>query len=262
VAILEQIMRAKRADLERDKTLLPMRRLIERASGAPPSQDFAAAIRRQGRVNIIAEVKRASPSRGRIQEGADPGTVARAYAASGAAAISVLTESHFFLGAPEHLTEARESVRVPVLRKDFLFDEYQIYESRALGADAVLLIARLLAARELATLIGVSRSLHMEPLVEAHSEDEIARALDSGAQIVGVNNRDLGTMAVSLENSLRLRPLLPDDIVKVSESGIETRADIDRLRAAGFDAFLVGERLMREPDPGAALRVLVGAEGA
>src|SRR5207245_5041502 len=141
--------------------------------------------------------------------------------------------------------------------KDFLFDEDQIYRSRALGADAVLLIARILSIKELKTLIGVSRSLHIEPLVEIHSEDDAAKALDCGAAIVGVNNRDLSTMKTSLETSLRLAPLLPPTVLKVSESGIEERSDIERLRAAGYDAFLIGERLMREPDPGAALRRLL-----
>jgi indole-3-glycerol phosphate synthase len=255
--ILDRIVQAKRAELAREKEALPMRRAIEQASAAPAPHDFAAALRNRDRVNIIAEIKRASPSRGSIQEDADPAQVARSYAAAGAAAISVLTDARFFLGAPEHLSAARESVPVPILRKDFLFDEYQIYRSRALGADAVLLIARILSPRELATLLGVARSLHMEGLVEVHSEDEIAKALDCGASILGVNNRDLGTMTVSLENSFRLLPGLPAEVLKISESGIEERSDIDRLRAVGCDAFLIGERLMRESDPGAALRRLI-----
>jgi indole-3-glycerol phosphate synthase len=262
VEVLERIVQAKRIDLERDKTRVPMRRVIEQATGAPPPLDFATAVRRQGGVNVIAEIKRASPSRGHIQAEARPAEVARAYAAAGAVAVSVLTEARFFLGAPEHLTEAKQAVEVPVLRKDFLFDEYQIYQSRALGADSILLIARILAPRDLITLIGVARSLHMEPLVEVHTEDEITKALGCGAGIIGVNNRDLGTMAVSVENSLRLAPLLPDTVTRVSESGIENAVDIERLRGAGFDAFLVGERLMREADPGDALRRLIGGEAA
>jgi len=257
VGILERIVQAKRAEVEHEKERLPMRRAIELASAAPPPQDFAAALRRPSRINVIAEVKRASPSRGPIREGADPSDVARAYGAAGAAAISVLTDARFFLGAPEHLAAVRQAVDRPLLRKDFLFDEYQIYRSRALGADAVLLIARILSIKELKTLIGVSRSLHIEPLVEIHSEDDAAKALDCGAAIVGVNNRDLSTMKTSLETSLRLAPLLPPTVLKVSESGIEERSDIERLRAAGYDAFLIGERLMREPDPGAALRRLL-----
>ncbi len=260
--ILERIIRAKRAEVARDKESLPMRRLIEMASAAPPPHDLPSALKRSDRINIIAEVKRASPSRGGIQEGADPVETARAYAEAGAAAISVLTDARFFLGAPGHLTAARAAVAVPVIRKDFLFDEYQVYQSRALGADGLLLIARILDARTLQTLIGVTRSLHMEALVEAHSEDDVRKALDCGAAILGVNNRDLGTMSVSIETSLMLAPLLPDGIVRVSESGIETRGDIDRLRRAGFDAFLIGERLMRESSPGEALRGLVREGGA
>lgn len=259
--ILERIVQAKRAEVERAKTLVPMRRVIELASGAPPPLEFAGALRATGRVNVIAEVKRASPSRGPIRPGADPGDVARAYARAGAAAISVLTDTRFFLGAPEHLSAARQSVAVPILRKDFVFDEYQVYQSRALGADSVLLIARILPVKELATLLGVARSLHMEPLVEVHAAEDIAKAVDCGAAVVGVNNRDLGTMDHSIETSLRLGPLLPDGLVRVSESGIEERRDIDRLRAAGFDAFLIGERLMREADPEAALRRLLTGDG-
>ncbi|HEU4400849.1 MAG TPA: indole-3-glycerol phosphate synthase TrpC [Candidatus Polarisedimenticolia bacterium] len=262
MGILERIVAAKRLEVERDKKVVPMRRMIEQATGAPPPRDFAAALRDEGRINIIAEVKRASPSRGGIREHADPVEVARAYAGAGAAAISVLTESRFFLGAPGHLTAASESVQVPVLRKDFLFDEYQVYQSRAMGADSVLLITRLLSTRDLGTLIGVSRSLHMEPLVEVHSEEEIDRAVDCGAGVIGVNNRDLGTMAVSIENSLRLAPRIPEGLVRVSESGIEGRSDIARLRRAGFQAFLIGERLMRETDPRAVLLTLLTAEGA
>jgi indole-3-glycerol phosphate synthase len=149
-------------------------------------------------------------------------------------------------------------VPLPLLRKDFLFDEYQIYRSRAYGADAVLLIARVLEPRMLQTLLGVTRSLHMEALVEVHDEDELRRALDCGATIIGVNNRDLGSLKVSIDTSLRLAPLLPAAVLRVSESGIESRADLDRLRDAGYEAFLVGERLMREEDPGAALTALMG----
>ncbi|MFQ5877616.1 MAG: indole-3-glycerol phosphate synthase TrpC [Acidobacteriota bacterium] len=259
--ILDRIVRAKRGEVERARAAVPMRRIIEMASAAPPPHDLRAAVSDNGRVNVIAEVKRASPSRGGIRTGADPAAVAREYEIAGAAAVSVLTDTAFFLGAPEHLRAARERVAVPLLRKDFLVDEYQVYESRALGADALLLIARLLEPRDLQTYIGVARSLHMEALVEVHSEDDLRRALDCGAVLVGVNNRDLATMTVSIDTSLRLAPFLPPDVTRVSESGIETRADIDRLRAAGYDAFLVGERLMREASPGAALRALIGGDG-
>ena len=260
--ILDRIVQAKRAQVARDKESVSIRRLIELATSAPPPRDLAAVLRREGAVSVIAEIKKASPSRGDIQGGADVGRVAAGYEEAGAAALSVLTESGFFRGAPEDLAEAKRSVALPVLRKDFILEEYQVYESRVMGADSLLLIARILPSRELTTLLGVARSLHMEPLVEAHTDEEVLRAVDCGAAIVGVNNRDLSTLAVSIETSLRLRPLLPDGIVRVSESGIETREDIDRLAAAGFHAVLIGERLMREPDPGAALRALLGGTPA
>ena len=260
--ILERIVQAKRAQIARDKAESPMRRMIGLATTAMPPRDFPAALRRQRGIPIIAEIKRASPSRGEIKPGADVTRVAETYERAGAAALSVLTEAGFFLGAPEHLGEAKRAVSVPVLRKDFILEEYQVYESRVLGADSILLITRILTSRELGTLIGVARSLHMEPLVEVHSEAEADRAIGCGAALIGVNNRDLATMAVSIENSLRLAPRLPEGILRVSESGIETPLDIDRLRAAGYHAFLVGERLMREPDPGAALRVLVGGDAS
>lgn len=258
--ILDRIVAAKRVEIARAKEVNPIRRLIERASAAPPPHDLPSALRRSGRVNVIAEVKRASPSGGDIRVGADPVATAREYAEAGAAAISVLTDARFFLGAPEHLSGARAAVPLPIIRKDFLFDEYQVYESRVLGADGLLLITRIVDSKSLQTLIGVTRSLHMEALVEVHSEDDLRKAIDCGAAIIGVNNRDLGTMKVSLDTSLRLAPLLPPDIVKVSESGIETRADIDRLREVGFDAFLIGERLMREASPGKALAALIAGE--
>jgi len=213
-------------------------------------------------VNVIAEIKKASPSRGEIQARAEVGAVAGGYAAAGAAALSVLTESGFFHGTPEDLAEAKRSVGVPVLRKDFILEEYQVYESRVMGADSLLLIARILPSKLLATLIGVARSLHLEPLVEVHTEDEAQRAVDAGGMVIGVNNRDLASLGVSIENSLRIGPRLPDSVVRVSESGIESREDIDRLRAVGFHAFLIGDRLMREADPGAALRDLLGGEAA
>jgi indole-3-glycerol phosphate synthase len=256
--ILDRIVQAKRTEIARDKVAVPIRRAIELASAAPPAHDLLSALRPFGKVNVIAEVKRASPSRGDIQQDADPVAIARAFADAGAAAISVLTDTRFFLGAPEHLASVRAAIPVPVIRKDFIFDEYQIYQSRALGADGLLLIARILDSKDLRTLVGVTRSLHMEALVEVHSEEDLHKAIDCGADLIGVNNRDLGTMAVSLETSLLLAPMLTDRVVKVSESGIETRADIDRLRSAGYDAFLIGERLMRESSPGDALRSILG----
>ena len=262
MTILNRILEAKRAELETEKVHFPLRRLIEMASSAPPPHPFSAALKRKTPLNVIAEIKRASPSKGEIRANAQPGDLARAYAAADAAALSVLTDARFFLGSPANLEEARSAVGLPILRKDFLFDEFQIYRSRALGADAVLLIARILEPKLLTTLIGVSRSLNMEALVEVHSEEDLRKALDCGASLVGVNNRDLDTLAVSLETSLRLAPLLPEGVIKVSESGMESHADLERLAAAGFDAFLIGERLMREDDPGATLKSLILGNGA
>jgi indole-3-glycerol phosphate synthase len=260
VDILDRIVRAKRAQVERDKERMSPRHVIELATSAPPPRDFAAALRREGRVNVIAEIKKASPSRGDIQARADVGDVAEGYARAGAVALSVLTESRFFLGSGEDLGTAKRAVDIPVLRKDFVLEEYQVYESRVMGADSLLLIARILSLKELSTLIGVARSLHMEPLVEVHDDEEVRRAVDGGGTIIGVNNRDLATLSVSIDTSLRIGPLLPESAVRVSESGIESRHDIDRLRSAGFHAFLIGERLMREADPGGALRGLLSED--
>ena len=184
MGVLERIVQAKKAQVARDKVERPLRRVIEMATAALPPRDFGAAIRRGDRINIIAEIKKASPSKGEINAAADVAAIAGAYARAGAAALSVLTESRFFLGAPEHLGDAKRAVAVPVLRKDFVLEEYQVYESRVLGADSILLIARILTSKDLATLIGVARSLHMEPLVEVHSEEEVDRAIECGAAVV------------------------------------------------------------------------------
>jgi indole-3-glycerol phosphate synthase len=257
VDILERIVQAKKAQVARDKDTVSPRRLIELATAAPPPRDLATALSRAGHVNVIAEIKKASPSRGDIQEGADVAGVAGGYEAAGAVALSVLTESGFFRGVPEDLARAKRAVTIPVLRKDFILEEYQVYESRVMGADSLLLIVRILSSKDLVTLMGVARSLHMEPLVEVYTEEEARRALDCGATLIGVNNRSLQDLTVTIDTSLRLAGMLPDSVVRVSESGIETRQDIDRLRQAGFQAFLIGERLMREVDPGAALRALL-----
>jgi indole-3-glycerol phosphate synthase len=218
---------------------------------------FAAALSRPGRVHVIAEHKRRSPSRGTIREDLAPAEVVRRYEAAGAEAISVLTDEPFFGGQMAHLAEARAAVSLPVLRKDFVLDRWQIWEARAGGADAVLLIVAALADTELRELLGVAREAGLDALVEVHDRTELDRALATGARMVGVNNRDLRTLAVSLETSLALGPAIPDDVVAVAESGIHTGADLRRLRGVGFDAFLVGEHLMAAPDPGEALRRLL-----
>jgi len=260
--VLERILNMKRVELENEKSRLPMRRLIEMASAAPPPRDFAAALRRPGPMNIIAEIKRPSPTGGILRQEAEPGAFAASYEAAGAAAISVLTDAQFSLGAPEHLKLVRDAVAVPILRKDFIFDEYQIYGSRALGADSLHLIARVLDSKVLRTLIGVTRSLHMEALVEVHTIEELDRAIECGAAVIGVNNRDLASREVSLEHSLSIADRLPVDSIRVSESGIETADDIARLHAVGYHAVLIGETLVKSPDPEAALRALTGAAPA
>jgi indole-3-glycerol phosphate synthase len=256
--VLERVLRIKRADLDVEKAQLPMRRAIEMASAAPPPQDFAAALREAGPVGIIAEVRRADPDRGGAGLHDEPDQAARACEAGGAAAISVLTDGRFLAGAPEHLQAVRHAVRLPLLRKDFIFDEYQVYTSRALGADSLLLIARILDARVLQSLIGVARSLHMEALVEVRDAADVDRAVSCGATLIGVNNRDASSRTVSLDNALALADRLPRDATRVSESGIETPGDLRRLAEAGYHAALIGETLMKSPDPGLALRALRG----
>jgi indole-3-glycerol phosphate synthase len=224
---------------------------------APPVRPFAAALARPGHVNVIAEHKRRSPSRGAIREDLAPADVARAYEANGASAISVLTDEPFFGGRMEHLVEARAACSLPVLRKDFVVDPWQIWEARAAGADAVLLIAAALGDRELRDLLGVAGEAGMGALVEVHDRSELDRALAAGSLVVGVNNRDLRTLAVSLDTALVLAPVIPDDVVAVAESGIRSGADVRRLREAGFDAFLVGEHLMAAAAPGEALSRLL-----
>jgi indole-3-glycerol phosphate synthase len=218
--------------------------------GAP--RHFEAALRGNG-VRLIAEMKRASPSKGWLCPLLDAGPMAVKYARGGAAAISVLTEGTCFKGDPADLTAARRAADLPVLCKDFILDEYQIYEARFWGADAVLLIASLLSLDELRTFIGTAGSLGMAALVEVHTEAEVEKALSAKATIVGINNRNLADFSVDLDTTLRLRPLIPAGVTVVSESGIRSRADISALRAAGVNAFLVGEALVTNPDPEAVL---------
>jgi indole-3-glycerol phosphate synthase len=207
---------------------------------------------------IISEVKKASPSKGLLQPDFDPAAIARQYEQGGAACLSVLTDARHFQGKLDDLSSARAATQLPALRKDFTIHPVQIYEAAAHGADAVLLIAAVLESSELRQLREIASSLEMAALVEVHDEEDLRRAIDSGAGIIGVNNRNLETFEVSLKTSLRLSEKMPSDVVRVSESGISTRADVDVLRGAGFHAFLVGECLMRSPDPSASLRALLG----
>jgi len=255
--ILDDILGRTRADLavRRDKRPLPD--LEAAAARLPPARSLARALRRPGKISCISEFKRRSPSAGWIAEGADPAVVAPAYAAGGAAALSVLTDGPFFGGSLEDLAAARAACDLPILRKDFVVDRYQIVEARAGGADAVLLIVAALDDPELAALLAAAREVGLDALVEAHDEAEVARAVAAGASIVGINNRDLRTFTVDRGLAARMRPRVPADRIIVAESGIRDAADVAGLRAAGIDAILVGETLMRAPDPAAALRALI-----
>ncbi|MFQ5806670.1 MAG: indole-3-glycerol phosphate synthase TrpC [Phycisphaerae bacterium] len=220
-------------------------------------RDFAAALRKPG-IGAIAEIKRHSPSKGPLCEELDPADLARSYARRGAVALSVLTDREFFGGSEDDLRLAREAVDLPVLRKDFTIDEYQIHEARQIGADAILLIVRILSDAQLRQYLQTARELGLAVLTEIHDEAELARALDCGAQIAGANSRNLDTFEVSLSTALRLKESIPAECTAVAESGIHTRDDVKRLAAAGYDAILVGETLMRAPDPGAKLGELLG----
>jgi len=216
---------------------------------------FADALRNSSPA-IIAEIKKASPSRGLLQADFHPALIAHRYEQGGAACLSVLTDKQYFQGSLHDLEAARAAVALPVLRKDFTVDRLQIFEAAAHGADAILLIAAVLEVSELQSFRELAASLHLASLVEVHNQEELAKAVDSGAEIIGVNNRDLETFEVSLDTSLRLSYLMPSGAIRVSESGIHSHADIDLLSKAGFNAFLVGESLMRAPDAAAALRAL------
>ncbi len=254
--MLDRILEAKREAIEHRKKILPETALKYGVRHALAPRDFSAALRRPG-LNVIAELKPASPSRGVIREHFDPIALGRALEAAGAAALSVLTEEKFFGGSLKNLRDARKSTGLPVLRKDFLFDPWQVLETRANDADSFLLIVAALADAQLRDLLVLGRELGMEPLVEVHTAEELARALAAGARILGVNNRDLQTLEVRVETSFELAAQIPEDCLAVSESGLRTHGDLCRLREAGFDAFLIGESLMQAPDPGAALGALL-----
>ncbi|MPZ18584.1 MAG: indole-3-glycerol phosphate synthase TrpC [Luteitalea sp.] len=223
----------------------------------PRSRSFVEALTKADRVNVIAECKRRSPARGLLRNAYDAAAIADEYEAAGAAAISVLTEPTFFDGHPDHLTAVRETVTVPVLRKDFIVDAYQLHEARAMGADAVLLIVAALDEPALTSLLGEAQTLGLAALVEVHDEVELTTALSAGASIIGVNNRNLQTLEVSLDVAERLIDEIPDDRVAVAESGLRTGTDLGRLRERGYDAFLVGERFMTAPSPGRALAEVI-----
>ena len=240
------------------KRVLPDVALKIAAEKNEPARDFFGALARDSAFNVIAELKKASPSKGLLRENYAPADLAAALAGAGAAALSVLTEEEFFLGSLGDLKLAKKAAAVPILRKDFIVDPWQVWEARAAGADAFLLIVAILGDETLRELLELGRSLGMEPLVEVHSREEIMRAIASSARIIGVNNRDLRDFNVRIETSLELISEIPEECVAVSESGLRTHEDLVRLRKAGFDAFLVGEHLMRYAEPGEPLRALIG----
>lgn len=256
--ILAEIVTRKRREVAVARESVPLAVLEAAVASAPPVRNFFAAVAAPPPVRLIAEFKRRSPSAGEIRPGSTVADVAAAYAAGGAAALSVLTDHAGFGGSLADLEAARRAVTLPVLRKEFVVDFYQVVEARVYGADAVLLIAECLDDCHLRSLFRAILELGMTPLVELHDEANLDRVLDLGATLVGVNNRDLKTMTTDLDHVLALRERVPTDVVLVAESGIKTRADVERLAAAGIDAMLVGESLLLQADPGAAAAALLG----
>ena len=259
--ILNEIIANKKEELTRLKADFPEKGLVQglkmRIKHLPPTRDFIKAVSGND-IKIIAEVKKASPSKGIIKKDFNPVEIAKTYEMNGAAAISVLTEEKYFHGHIDYLREIKEEVSLPVLRKDFIFDEYQIYESRAAGADALLLIARVLEKKEIERFLDLSHDLGMSCLVEVHDEEELEKVLSTKAKLIGINNRDLKTFKTDIKTTLNLAAKIPKDRIVVSESGINNYHDIDFLRGAGVNVFLVGEAIMREKDMGRKLKELRG----
>ena len=257
--VLQTILARKAEEIAERSGMRPLDAVREAALQAPEPRGFAQALRAKRASDlpaVIAEVKKASPSKGLIRADFDPAAIARSYEAGGAACLSVLTDADYFQGSDAYLRQAREACALPVLRKDFTIDAYQVYEARALGADCILLIVAALDDVRLADLTVLGLDLGMDVLVEVHDLDELERALQVPAPLLGINNRNLRTFDVSLDTTLALRNAVPADRILVTESGIGTRADVARMRDAGVHTFLVGETLMRQPDPGVALREL------
>jgi indole-3-glycerol phosphate synthase len=260
MSILQRIVEVKRAEIAERQRQTPLSVLRQRLADAPSVRPFAQALKRRPheRLHLIAELKKASPSKGVFRSDFDPEALLHAYENSPASALSILTDEPFFQGSLDALRLARRRTTKPLLRKDFLIDAYQLYEARVNGADAVLLIVAALTKEALRDLLALARELGMDALVEVHTEVELETALSVGATLIGINNRNLQTFAVDLATTLRLRPLIPDGCVIVSESGIETREQVRMLEEAGVDAILVGETLVRSPDPIAKAKELLG----
>src|SRR3989304_1010168 len=256
--ILDEIIEYKKAELVETKRAAPLAELKARAASMEPSRGFREALAGEGEIRLIAEVKKASPSKGVIREDFDPVKIAGTYEESGASCLSVLTEMKFFQGRLGYLDDIGKDVRLPLLRKDFIIDEYQIYETRIAGADALLLIVACLGHHQLEDYLGLAGRLGLDVLIEAHTYKELDRGLLTGARLVGINNRDLATFKVDLRTTLELLKDIPDDCIVVSESGINTREDVLLLQKAGVDAILVGESLMRGKDIGKKVKEILG----
>ena len=259
MSILERILHAKAAEVEAARAMLPQAALERRARDAQPVRDFVSSLKGKvgkGLPAVIAEIKRASPSKGLLRENFDPAAIAASYQAGGAACLSVLTDHEFFQGAAEHLHAAREACALPVLRKDFIVDPYQVYEARAIGADCILLIVAALEHGRMSELEALAQELGMSVLVEVHNARELDAALALRTPLIGINNRDLRSFETRLETTLELAARVPEGCVVITESGIGSREDVRRMRSHGVHCFLVGEAFMRAADPGAALRQL------
>jgi indole-3-glycerol phosphate synthase len=261
--ILDNIVSTRRRKLEETRLAVPLKRVQQMAEAREERRDFASALGpgaslgAPAGLRVIAELKRASPSRGLLQQHYCCREIALGYASAGASALSVLTEEQHFLGSLQDLNEARQAVEIPVLRKDFILESYQVYESVAAGADALLLIVAALPEYDLRSLLDLCHQLRIAALVEVHTEAELDQAVAAGAKIIGVNNRNLKTLEVNMETSFQLRAKIPRGSLAVSESGIKTAADLWHIREAGFNAVLIGERFMTQPDPGQALHGLL-----
>jgi len=260
--ILNTILARKAEEIQQRSRVRPLEDMRARAMQQPPTRGFVDAIRRKhaaGEAAVIAEVKKASPSKGLIRKDFDPAQIARSYQAGGAACLSVLTDVDFFQGSNLYLGQAREACSLPVLRKDFTIDPYQVYEARVIGADAILLIVAALDDGQMVEMANLAMELGMDVLVEVHDIDELERALQTDCELIGVNNRNLRTFEVSLDTTLALKDAVPRDRTLVTESGIATQADVAKMRQAGVQTFLVGESFMREAEPGDALQRLFAA---
>jgi indole-3-glycerol phosphate synthase len=255
--ILDSILENKKTEVRKSKETHTLESIERELNGVLPARDFYKALDRGGRLGIIAEVKKASPSKGVLREDFDPVKIALGYEKGGAAALSVLTDEKFFMGSLSYLRAIREAVDIPLLRKDFIIDPYQVYEARLCGADALLLVVSALAQVSLKELLAVTHSLGMSAVVEVHDEEELARALDAGSRIIGINNRDLRTFEVDLGVSARLSRMVPEGVIVIAESGISSGDDIKNLMAQGVHVFLIGETFMKAPDPGLELKNLL-----